>query len=272
MDSFIIIGGDKRQRVLGQTLEESGKKVFYMANSENLDNIDDYTHIILPVPVTRDGINIYSDDKNFKLSLEMLIEKITSAQKVFGGGIPSVIAAALKNKGVTCSDFLKNERFLVDNALLTSQGALRLLLTSTEKYIPLSRILIIGFGRVAAALAAVLKALNAEIYIATRNPFQLESASCLGYQTVNLANLTQVIADFDFIFGTVPHTVLKGEIVSAIKDDSIYFELASKPFTACEDDFRTCGKRYVDGGALPGKYLSEASGRLIAEYINSGSD
>lgn len=270
MENFLIIGGDKRMKVLYEALLSNGKETLYLGNLKELSAFSDYasySNIILPVPVSRDGRKIFSSDEDFSLTFEKLTELISPECTVFGGNFHGRLKALLENKNIEYRDLMTDESFLVSNAYLTAQGALRLLLENTEDYIVGKKVLIIGFGRVAIALSSILKAAGTEVYIAARNPVQLRNASCLGYKTVKLSNTGAYLCFFDYIFGTVPSKVLTEKEISLINDDSVYFELASAPFTADKEDFRAQRKKYVNGGALPGKYLSIASGRLIADYI-----
>ncbi|MBQ7294927.1 MAG: hypothetical protein IJW86_01910 [Clostridia bacterium] len=270
MDNFLIIGGDKRMKVLYETLLSKGIEASHIGNMKDLSAFSDYDYyanIILPLPVSKDGRRIFSSDSNFELTFEKLTEHLMPIQKVFGGGFHGRLKALFDNKKIEYCDIMLDEDFIEANAYLTAQGALRLLLENTEDYITGKKVLIIGFGRVAAALASVLKAVGLDVYIAARSSKQLKKASYFGYKTVKLSNIGAYICFFDYIFATVPSKVLSLYDISLIREDCVYFELASAPFSADKSDFDTQSKKHVSGAALPGKYLSTASGKLIADYI-----
>ncbi len=272
MANFLILGGDKRQKVLYDTLLSKGIDTLCLQDKTALDKINSFagfSHIVLPVPVSRNSVNIFSDNENFCLALDELAERLNHRHTVFGGSYPKKFKASLDEKNITYFDFLQNEDFLLSNAVLTAQGALRLLLENTDKCIAGESALIIGFGRVAIALASVLKAVGLDIYIAARSDEQLKKAARSGYKTMKLSNIRAYIYFFDYIFGSVPAKVITRDAVSFIRDDAVYFELASPPFSAEKEDFTAENKRYVNGAALPGKYLSAASGKLIADCILS---
>ncbi len=266
MEKFIIIGGDKRMESLYSLLLKKGKSVKLMSEPDSED-IASYTHIILPVPISKDKKRVFSNKAGFDMSLGCIAEKLSSGQTVFGGGFTEALRKSLEEKGVICFDFMKQESFVTANAYLTAQGTLRLLLESTDEYIMGKKMLIIGFGRVSKALAALLKAIGTDVYIAARNPLQLEAAEYCAYKTLSLNDINGCLSDFSYIFGTVPSNILTEADIKLIGENCIYFELASAPFTADRNIFERYGKRYVFGGALPGKYLPGASGRLLCEYI-----
>ncbi len=270
MNNFLLIGGDKRMKVLHETLLSKGIEARHIGNMKDLtafSDYDRYVNVVLPLPVSKDGRRIFSCDSDFNLSFEKLAENLLSVQRVFAGNLHDRLRALFDNKKIEYFDMMLDEGFLESNAYLTAQGALRLLLENTEDYIIGKKALIIGFGRVAAALAAFLKAVGLDIYIAARSSTQLKRASCLGYKTVKLSNIGAYICFFEYIFATVPSKVLSADDIALIRDDCVYFELASAPFSAEETDFTMKSKKYVRGAALPGKYLSTASGRLMADYI-----
>lgn len=266
MEKFLIIGGDKRQKILYDLLKSEGKDVSHMTETDT-HIISSYSHIILPVPISKDGRNIYCSDSGFCLSLNDIADELIKSQTVFGGGFNEKFRSALQRKGIICLDFMADEDFVTANAYLTAQGALRLLLENTQEYIVSKKMLIIGFGRVAKALAAMLKSVGADIYIAARNPSQLKLAELCSYKTFQLNEMGSYLCEFSYIFGTVPFNVLTEDNIKLIRDDCVYFELASAPFTADRNDFDRFGKRYIPGGALPGNFLPVASGRLLCDYI-----
>lgn len=269
--NLLIIGGDKRMKVFADSFDVDGVKVCHIDNAEKLKTFRDYeeyTHIVLPLPSSKDGRTVFSSDDNFSLTFEKLTENLCERQIVFGGNLHGRLKALLDNKKIQYYDFMENEDFLVSNAFLTAQGALKLLLENTEDYLVHKKALIIGFGRVAVSLAALLCAVGTDIYIAARNAVQLENAEALGYKAINLSSIDEYIPLADFIFGSVPARVLSSETIALMRADAVYFELASAPFTADEYDFKLNGKKYVSGAALPGRYLPVASGRLIADYMH----
>lgn len=267
MKSVIIIGGDERQIRLKNCLVSHGIQTELLNGKNNSQSISSYNYVVLPIPVSKDGVNIYSSDKDFSMTVNEVMEKLTKAQIVFGGSMNQEFKTKLKEKDIEYYDILEDENFIISNAHLTAQGCLRLLLENTGEYIPGSKALIIGFGKVASALSMSLKAMGLDVYIAARSENQLQSAKCLGYKTVKLSNIGSCVYYFDYIFGTVPSNVLTKETINLFRDDCVYFELASAPFTAKKDDFIKLNKKYVFGGSLPGRYLPSASGRLLCDYI-----
>ena len=129
--------------------------------------------------------------------------------------------------------------------------------------------LIIGFGDVAQTLAEMLKNIGVSVFISARNSRKLSLALYSGYITVDMGEIAENIASFDYVFGTVPTNILSEEAIKNLNDNSLYFELASYPFNADKALFEKHCKNHINGSALPGRYLPLASGRLMAEYVLS---
>lgn len=267
----LIIGGDKRQEYLKKNLESKFDEVYHLRDSADismLDDIESFSHIILPLPLSKDKEHIYSQGSLY-LKTDELIAMIKPCHKVFSSGFDSKTLDYFEDKQIEYCDFMKDKIFKRANALLTAQGTLRLMLDNTEDYIVSKKALIIGFGDVGQTLADTLRNNGLEVYITVRNKRKLSLASMSGYKTIALSSLRSCIYLFDYIFGTVPANILDCDDIKNIKSECTYIELASPPFTAKETDFKALSKTYICGSALPGRYLSFASGKLLADFILS---
>ena len=266
---ILIVGGDKRMQMLGAILTVRGHYCIRENKDCNiaLSLIDKAKVVVLPLPVTKDGVNIFSDNIDFKLSLKDVFPALKPGQLVVSGGIGAKFSEKSESNGVRFFNLSDCEAFTVYNAYLTAQGALRLLLDNTQSYINGKIVLITGFGRVAKALCSVLKGLNMRICVAARNNVQLCEAKCLGYNALDINEISEEIYLFDYIFNTVPHQIFSRQIIKGIKKECIYFELASRPFGASEDDFTAENKKYILASALPGKYTAYSAAEKIADYV-----
>ena len=226
---ILIVGGDKRQRLLCDMLKEKGYNCCYENSDVGCVTEQLYSSrlIILPVPVSGNGEYVYSDNADFRLKLKELLGEIRSDQLVLGGGFRRDAVDIFHDNQVIFRDMLRFEHFVRYNAYLTAQGAVRLLLESTDRLVTGQKILITGFGRVASALAEAVKGLKADVFIAARSPEQLTQAECLGYRALDIKNAGRLIYLFDYIFNTVPENIFSERDVSHIKDESIYFAVNS---------------------------------------------
>ncbi len=266
---ILILGGDKRLDTVYDILSENNKSCIRI--TENQDNLSDVinqsSYILLPVPTCDNNGNIFSKNNSLNLNCQSIADMINKKHIVFGCNFSKNLKYLLDKKNVIYYDLNCNEDFLVYNAYLTAQAALRLLLENTDEYIIHKKILITGFGRVGRALAQTLKSLTPDITVCARNKAQLNEAECSGLKITDYSKLTEHIKDKDYILNTVPDRVFTAEQISLLSESAVYFELASNPFGADRNDFERLNKRYIYAGGLPGKYLPFSAGKKIAEII-----
>ena len=270
-EKILIIGGDKRQQYLEKFLRDNSKDVFHLRYPADIwiaDEIVNFSHIILPLPVSKDKEYIYSVD-NLTVRYEDIISKIKPCHSVFSSGFDNKTLDYFEDNNIEYHDFMKDKIFKKANAYLTAQGTLRLLLENSEDYIVGKKALIIGFGDVAQTLAELLSALGVEVYISARSKRKMSLGLYSGCKIVELEKLESEINHFSYIFGSVPANILSEEAIRSISDESLYFELASPPYNADKALFEIYSKKHICGSALPGKYLPLASGKLMAEFVLS---
>lgn len=148
-------------------------------------------------------------------------------------------------------DLLREEQYLAENAALTADCALRLLGERLGVPFRGCPILVIGWGRIGKCLAAMLKALGADVSVAARKESDLGMLTALGYGAVEVRNIDP--SRYRAIVNTAPAPVL------AAGGNCVKIDLASRLGMAGEDVLWARG--------LPGKMLPEASGALIAQGV-----
>ncbi len=264
--SYLLVGGDKRQLILYQSLKSKGYRVEQILQTKNkdiktqLENIKDFDVIILPIPSSRDGLNIYAPEIETKIPLTDITEKIKSDSVLFTGGEnPAFTACGAKHK----IDMLANETMTMKNAMATAEAAIAIIITQTEKTIFNENVLIIGFGRIAKIMANYLSALKANVTVCARKEIARTEAELMGARAIGFDMLKGQIGYNSIIINTVPAPVIsKKELLSANKN-TLFLDLASKPggidFLAAE----ALGLKAIHALSLPGKY----SPRSAAEYI-----
>ncbi|MGN1418320.1 MAG: dipicolinate synthase subunit DpsA, partial [Acutalibacteraceae bacterium] len=155
LKKVIIIGGDERQKRLCGLFENKCRCIYISNNSElEKEKFEDANLIILPLPVTKNGRDIYSDCG--KIAVENVTNKLCKNNIVSGGLIDKKLKNKLSESGIKYFDYYADETFRIFNAYLTAQGAAKIVLENTEDFIVSKKILITGFGRVGKACARVL--------------------------------------------------------------------------------------------------------------------
>ena len=218
-----LLGGDARQSFVAGRLADAGCSVYVwnlpttMASvtvcGDVADAIDGCSAVILPLPVSMDGVSLNSPNSN--ITLAELLRIIPDNAIILAGRIPPAFAEACRTCGIFTIDYFDNETVRIKNALLTAEGALMIYMEKLPIGVFRSRILITGWGRVAKCTASVFSALGALVTIAARSDSDLTWASLLGCDTVNIldaAKFTQhLTSSYDCIINTVPARIFTHE-------------------------------------------------------------
>lgn len=270
-ESVIIIGGDKRQEYIYNVLSADGYNCYIENRTTDYieEKLSECRYVILPLPVSKDNKHIYCKNIDFILSFEDLCNMLTDRHKVFAGGLNKHQLYLLDEKEIKYYDYSDSEEFLVYNAFLTAQGALKLLLDNTDKSLTRNKALITGYGRIGKALANLLSKLNVSVTVCVRSNGQFNLAECMGFDAMKFDDLKRNLYDVDYVFNTVPQCVFNEEHIANMKSDAIYFELASAPYGVDRAIFDSRHARFVDGGALPGRYTPCSAGEIIAKIIDT---
>lgn len=185
-------------------------------------------------------------------SLEKLLTQLPDDILVCGGNLRH---PALEEYETV--DFLKDEDYLFRNAYITAECALDVALPYLKITLRHCPVLIIGWGRIGKCLARLLKALEADVTVAARNPGDRAMIRALGFSTVDIPELPLCLDHFRLLYNTVPWPVLNQRELSHCREDCVKIELASKNGLEGEDIILARG--------LPGLHMPESSGKLIAD-------
>ena len=174
--SFAVIGGDLRQRCLLRQLRGLGFPASAYRVPDAEDSAPDLSGclrganiLILPMPA---GGGVPLAD----------ILDAAEPGALICGGMLDPAEALLQARGISFYDYAKDEALLLQNAELTAEAALALLLERLPGPLAGSRILLCGFGRIGKLLARKLKALGADVTVSARKAQALELARILGYR------------------------------------------------------------------------------------------
>lgn len=176
--SFAVIGGDLRQRCLLRQLRGLGFPASAYRVPDAEDSAPDLSGclrganvLILPMPA---GGGVPLAD----------ILDAAEPGALICGGMLDPAEALLQARGIAFYDYAKDEALLLQNAELTAEAALALLLERLPGPLAGSRILLCGFGRIGKLLARKLKALGADVTVSARKAQALDLARILGYRRV----------------------------------------------------------------------------------------
>ena len=278
---FLIAGGDLRFATLAGRLADM-YTVYAVGFDRNIalspavrliDRIADMNvradYIVLPLPVSADGVMVSTPFSGSSVSLESLLPVIKEGGIVFGGMISSDIRKLFEDKGITVADYAKREEFAVLNAVATAEGAIQVAMEELATTLSGRKILILGAGRIAKVLIDMLSGFHADITVAARKCSDLAWARVYGCNAVHMNNINSTIPDSEVIFNTVPAVILDEEKLKLIEKGSLVIDLASKPGGVDFDTAGSLGIKTIWLLSLPGKVAPVTSGEIIAGTIEN---
>ena len=158
---------------------------------------------------------------------------------------------------------MQDEKFQAVNSRLTAEGALMVMIEHSVKSIIDCNVLVLGFGRMGAAVAKLLGKLDISLDVATTSSLRPAYA---------FANNVLPMRDFDFapydiVINTVPLAVVNDADLTSMKKDAVYIDLASKPAVNLEYA-RYLGVDADIYPALPAKTCPYSAAKAMQEYIS----
>lgn len=272
IEKVAVIGGDRRSEVFASLMVNEGVEtaIYGFDKSSSLTGATKCTHIgcalrstdllLLPTPLTVGTGALYCP---------LHSEKILISDILSGAEKDCIIISSSHFEGeddfrvINLSEY---EPYLLKNALLTCEGALKVAIDESERSLFFSKILIVGYGRIGKILARQLRLLGCDVTVSARKPSDFAHAAVCGIPYITTDTLPLRNLHYDIIFNTVPSRVLGRDALSKMKG-SLVIELASKPYGVDIDCATELGIKTVVAGGLPGKISPESAGRIIFDSV-----
>lgn len=266
---ILVLGGDTRQiYCAGRLSLEPGIKVQTLYLKEDEDKYPDgksYDALVLPYVTFKDGrVNCPLVSKEVDMS--EVLGHIRMGTVVFAGYLPDEIVKEVEALGASVFDWFSDEELTLKNASLTAEGAAQIIVGRSRRAVSGSKILILGWGRVAKACARLFKAMGADVIVAARKESARADIRASGFESSDFIS-TEAVNAADVIVNTVPQNVIGIKELEAMRDECWILELASKPYGVDFSLAKSLGREVVLGAGLPGRYTPESAGRYMAETV-----
>lgn len=266
--NIIILGGDKRFEWVKTQLSDKGFSVCECkSETELLSHTENGKTVVLPLPVSRDGVNINMNCERKPISLKTLVSCLEKGDTVIGGIVSPQLKAELIKKGVAVFDYYDGE-MINENAVLTAKALLNVFSENDIDFHNM-RSLITGFGRTARATADLFFAENCDFSICARSEQAEKEAKNKDYNFFYLDALPDKIKDYRLVINTVPALILNEKVLSEADKSTVIVDIASAPFGADENTAKAFSIKLIRALSLPGKYCPRQAGALIADRIES---
>lgn len=272
-NKIAVIGGDRRQAYLAAFLADLGYEcAVFAVEGEDIGGavrcaelqgaVAEASVLILPLPVSRDGVNVNTPLYNGKVSLESVKELVSEDALILGG----MIKASVFPKNKVCDYYSKEELQLL-NTIPTAEGAIAIAMEKLPTTLHGTKTLILGFGRVGKTLALTLKGLGADVTVATRNSAEKAVCHILGFKVLEYGLLYDKVGDFGLIYNTVPALLLTDELLGRVQNGTPVIDLATHPGGVDAKAAADRGKAVIWALGLPAKVAPITAGEYITKTV-----
>lgn len=269
--TIYIVGGDLRQTAAADFLSRAGFHVKTVGLFENGDNspsvLSDAETVVFPLPTSFDDLHINTPLIKEQLSVSDTLNALPDDCFVLGAKMSDNIRKRLTERRIKFCDYSEREELIIKNAVPTAEGALEIALSEMPITVFGSRVLILGFGRVGKATAALFSGVGADVTVSARKKSDLAAIEMCRMHAVHTGSIAAEANKFDLIINTVPSVIITEDVLKAIRPDALITDLASKPGGVDFAAAQMLGRNVIHALSLPGKTAPITSGKIIAETI-----
>jgi dipicolinate synthase subunit A len=276
LPEFGVLGGDRRQIYLAESLLRDGYEVFTcglekaeLSPAVKKTSLDELAAacgvVILPLPVTLDGIHLKADYAAEPIVLDDDFAEKMKGKRVFGGMMDRLYATSSVWQQIDSSDYYTREEFTVRNAIPTAEGAVEIAMREYPGTLSGSRCLVAGFGRVGKTLAKLLLGFGAQVTATARKPADLAWVQALGCRPLQTSQIGG--GDYDLIFNTIPAKIFSRQVLTGLRGCSLLIDLASAPGGVDFDAAEKIGIKACLAPSLPGRVAPKTAGEIIRDTV-----
>lgn len=268
-----IVGGDLRQVYAAELLAKRGHSVTVYRPAAPPVGIEiaSTAHaacaaadaVLLPIPATGNGGVVRGTEA--LLPCELLPD-LSPGNLLLGGNLSAALVSSARERGVRTVDYLNQESFVLENAYLTAQAALGILLSELPVCLYRTNVAILGFGRIGKFLSRMLRALGAEVTVFARRSSDLAMAQLIGVDTKPVSALSSdhALSFAEVIVNTAPARLLSSAHLSHLVGGTLLLELASGA-----DNLPPVPEgsalRILTAQGLPGRCFPRSAGEIVAD-------
>ncbi|MBQ6819043.1 MAG: NAD(P)-binding domain-containing protein [Clostridia bacterium] len=233
----VLIGGDIRQKYIADILLKHGATVTSIGlercdqmSTEVMitDKIPAESIIILPIPITKDGIKLFAPFSERNISLNALFDSFTKRNIVCGGLFPNYFVDKLKERNIDYFDYGRDPAFQYQNGLPSAEGAIELAMRHTPYILRNAKVCVIGYGNIGKHLVSLLIKMGCQVTATARKSTDLDDIRKTDAVPIETKDLDKA-GRFDIVFNTVPALVVTNNVLQKQDSSTLIIDLASKP-------------------------------------------
>ncbi len=258
MRKVTIVGGDSRLKTVKNTLEKAGFTVDTVGLFQgDKGNISTSKIVVLPVPTTRDGVNVNTPLTGKIIPLSEVEEAL--------GSDTTVLCCNYAFKNAKSTDYNCLDSYALLNAVPTAEGAIKIAIENTPFALWKAKVLVIGYGRVGKILADRLKGMGCYVTVSARKPSDFALITALNLEKCHTEHLNDLPLNYDIIFNTVDFPVLNNDALENTPCKCI-IDLSGKGGFDLEFA-KELGITAIKAPGLPGIVAPKTAGEILAQTI-----
>ncbi len=269
MNNVLVINdNDKRTKIIIEYLakKEDLKLIVEDEEVNFKKNVLDVEYIVIPTVF----LNINYAIKNTNIILNVKNIKILKGKTLICGITNSEFRKRCLDNGVKLVEMFQDDKLVIENAVLTSEAILSILIERMDISLNKANIIIFGYGRVGIVLGNMLKTLKANITIVARNAKDIVFALSNNLNVINLACLSSKdLRKYDALINTIPQkNIINQQIISNLKSDIKIIDISSSPGGVDFEYTKSLGIDATLEPSLPARYSYKSAGELLGEKIS----
>lgn len=243
---------DRRAKELADLLSQ-GDTVYTVSSPDDLCGIESPV-VILP---------FFIDDDR----AASILEAIPEGSPVFGGHEGSAVREVINKKGLRYTNILNEEQFCRENALITAEGAMSMIINATDTTLYSMRVAIFGYGRIGQRLTRMLLAMGATVKVFTSSEEELSLARTRGISVCHLWQRENMDI-FHTLVNTVPlRHVLDSETLEKLSSRVYILDLASGENNVNWSRMHSLSLKGERGSSLPQKISPKSAALAVKNAI-----
>lgn len=172
-----------------------------------------------------------------------------------------VMTPFLRHRPQPVTALLQLEEVVSANAVLTAEGILALIMTSTSRSVYEQRYDIIGSGHCGLALAEMMGRLGLSLRIVSRS-----AAQKLPWPQIRLDDW-QKQQPWDVVINTAPARIIHRDLVNRWNKRPLILDIASGAVGVSQEAAAMEGMKVIRAAELPSRFCPESAGRILASAI-----
>ena len=258
-----VCGGDPRTDYIKLSLEKKGYEIcdgfsdpLFYQKAEQCDAV------LLPAPLTADGESFFAPCFEKKFAIKDFLRQIPKDTPLFCGRAKRQDIEKIRMDGHNIYNCYADEAFLIENGILTAEGAIQLAISHTKESLWNSKILVLGYGRVAKPLCKRLGVLCRErVKVYARRSEQ--RAEIMRDGLSETADFKGDFDNFNIVFNTIPSMICDENLLKKANKNCLIIDLASSPGGVDFEAAKRLGVGAVSALSLPSKTSPAAAAELF---------